>query len=158
MPLRTLQVRVHSSLWADFCNEEVQVSLRGAPAMLRGSERERRGARDARIVEARGAVPQYGYEAAGGEEAQFPLHTFRRGDLVLARNVNRSERYWPVCPRCTGKHDMFLRHKGRSHVAVLSGRQIYFLCKRCREIVFYFFGSTGTLCKLCMQLPATTPG
>ena len=104
MPLRTLQVRVHSSLWADFCNEEVQVSLRGAPCNAARQRARAEGCKRCAFCRGKGAVPQYGYEAAGGEEAQFPLHTFRRGDLVLARNVNRSERYWPVCLPHTGKH------------------------------------------------------
>jgi len=67
-----------------------------APAMQRGGERDRRGGRDAQHVDgaAHGAGAQYSH--ALGQGAQYPLHTFQRGDLLLARNVNRAERYWPV--------------------------------------------------------------
>ena len=64
--------------------------------MLRGGERDRRGGRDAQHVDgaAHGAGAQYSHTL--GQGAHYPLHTFQRGDLLLARNVNRAERYWPV--------------------------------------------------------------
>ncbi|KAK9827616.1 hypothetical protein WJX81_006673 [Elliptochloris bilobata] len=61
--------------------------------MLRDHGRELRGGGDVRYVDAGGAGAHCG-QAPG--EAHYPLQSFRRGHLVLARNVNRSERYWPA--------------------------------------------------------------
>ena len=62
------------------------------PAMLRGGHPERRGDRDEQYADAGGAE----YSQPGAHRAHYPLHLFRRGHLLLARNVIRSERFWPV--------------------------------------------------------------
>ena len=68
------------------------VALLREPAMLRGGHPERRGDRDERYAVAGGA----GCSQPGGQRAHYPLQLFRRGHLLLARNVIRSERFWPV--------------------------------------------------------------
>ena len=66
------------------------------PAMLRGGHPERRGDRDEQYADAGGAEGSQ----PGAHRAHYPLHLFRRGHLLLARNVIRSERFWPVLSLC----------------------------------------------------------
>ena len=72
--------------------------------MLRGGHPERRGDRDEQYAGAGGAE----YSQLGAHRAHHPLHLFRRGHLLLARNVIRSERFWPVLSLCC-KGPRFLR-------------------------------------------------
>ena len=60
--------------------------------MLRGGHTDRRGDRDEQYADAGGAE----CSQPGTHRAHYPLHLFRRGHLLLARNVIRSERFWPV--------------------------------------------------------------
>lgn len=64
--------------------------------MLRGGRPERRGDRDERYADAGGVE----CSQPGAHRAHYPLHLFRRGHLLLARNVIRSERFWPVLSLC----------------------------------------------------------
>ena len=64
--------------------------------MLRGGHPERRGDRAEQYADAGGTE----CSEPGAQRAQYPLQLFRRGHLLLARNVIRSERFWPVPSLC----------------------------------------------------------